>query len=122
VATAGYITLVGAAAVGLLLAIGISSPPALRLFRRTLLRRTGSAALTTAELCRQWQDSYRALQAATTDAARLRIVEIRQHCLDELELRDPDGLNAWLESTSSPAGDPSRFLSTNIEDIPPIDG
>ena len=65
---------------------------------------------TTAELCRQWHDSYDALQAATTPIARLHVVMERQRCLDELECRDPEGLSAWLASAASAAGDPSRFL------------
>jgi hypothetical protein len=41
---------------------------------------------------------------------RLEIVKARARCLDELERRDPVGLQAWLESSASPAGDPARFL------------
>jgi hypothetical protein len=50
------------------------------------------------------------LRDAATPAARLHLVELRQHCLDELERRDPAGLSAWLASTASAGGDPSRFL------------
>jgi hypothetical protein len=64
----------------------------------------------TAELCRQWRDSYEALRQARTDNQRLRIVMERQRCLDELGRRDPEGLQAWLSSAASAAGDPARFL------------
>jgi hypothetical protein len=65
----------------------------------------------TAELCRQWIESYGELSRATSSAARLRVVMARQRCLDELERRDPDGLHAWLSSAASAGGDPRRFLS-----------
>ncbi|MEU4196842.1 hypothetical protein AB0E69_33415 [Kribbella sp. NPDC026611] len=44
----------------------------------------------------------------------------RQRCLDELERRDPEGLNAWLGSTASAAGDPSYCL-THSDAEPPAD-
>jgi hypothetical protein len=113
VASAGYIVLLGSAGLSLLVILGVTSPPALRWVGRRrghLPGRRRSAALTTAELCRRWQDSYEALRDATTAAARLRIVEARQHYLDELERRDPHGLNAWLGRNASAAGDPSQFL------------
>ncbi|TCC21584.1 hypothetical protein [Kribbella sindirgiensis] len=64
----------------------------------------------TAALCKQWRDSYDALRDARTDNQRLRIVMERQRCLDELGRRDPEGLQAWLASAASAAGDPARFL------------
>lgn len=66
----------------------------------------------TADLCRQWRDSYDALRQARTDNQRLRIVVERAHCLDELGRRDPEGLQAWLASAASAAGDPARFLKS----------
>jgi hypothetical protein len=67
----------------------------------------------TSELCRQWLDSYDALSQASNTQARLRIVRTRQRCLDELERRDPDGLQAWLASSASAGSDPRRFLTDN---------
>lgn len=117
VAVTGLAAVIGGlVAGGLLLVLAASSPPVLRWYGRRL-RRTPAAAkdewppLSTAELCRQWQDSYEALREAATASARLRIVEARQRCLDELERRDPDGLNAWLASAATAASDPSRFLT-----------
>ncbi len=66
----------------------------------------------TADLRRQWRESYEALRQARTDKQRLRIVLERQHCLDELDRRDPEGLQAWLASAASAVGDPSRFLKS----------
>jgi hypothetical protein len=114
VACAGYVVLLGPAGPALVVILGVTSPPAMRWLGRRLGHVPGrlyNGALTTAELCRRWQDSYEALRAATTAAARLRIVEARQHYLDELERRDPRGLNAWLGENASAAGDPSRFLA-----------
>ncbi|MFI6826447.1 hypothetical protein ACIBG5_05060 [Kribbella sp. NPDC050241] len=114
VACAGYVVLLGPAGPSLVVILGVTSPPAMRWFGRRLGHVPGrlyNGALTTAELCTRWQDSYDALRAATTAAARLRIVEARQHYLDELERRDPRGLNAWLGKNASAAGDPSRFLA-----------
>jgi hypothetical protein len=125
VACAGYVVLLGAAGPGLVVVLGATSPAAMRWCGRRLGhipgRLDGSGALTTAELCRQWQDSYEALRDATTAAARLRIVETRQLYLDELERRDPVGLEAWLGGNASAAGDPSRFLARDGEDVPPAD-
>jgi hypothetical protein len=115
VACTGYVVLFGPVGPAVVVVLGLTSPP---LMRRCGLRlghipgrRYRRGALSTAELCRQWRDSYEALRYATTATARLRIVEARQHYLDELERRDPLGLRAWLGENASPAGDPSRFLA-----------
>jgi hypothetical protein len=79
-----------------------------------------SPTASTEEICRQWQESYAAMNAVA-GAARLRIVMARQRCLDELERRDPAGLNAWLSSSAASAGgNPRPFLSANADD--PADG
>jgi hypothetical protein len=120
VACAGYVVLLGTAGAGLLVVLGITSPAAVRWCGRKLGRIPGrfgvSRALTTAELCRHWQESFEALRYASTADARLRIVETRQYCLDEFERRDPVALKAWLGDNASAAGDPSRFLIRNGED------
>ncbi|WP_328996194.1 hypothetical protein OG394_16225 [Kribbella sp. NBC_01245] len=124
-AIAGFAVLLGVGVVGLVLLVGMTSPQAIGWCGR--LRGTSSAkakvqadrpskdtrtsTTSTSELCRQWQATYDALRRAESPEARLRIVQARQRCLDELERRDPDGLHAWLESNASAAGDPSRFLA-----------
>ncbi|MFG1912356.1 hypothetical protein [Kribbella sp. NPDC048928] len=91
-----------------LLAAG--SPPAVRWCAQTLsIGHRDVLQRSTADLCRQWRDSYEALHRAKTGRQRLRIVLERQLCLDELGRRDPEGLEAWLTSAAS---DPSRFLKT----------
>ncbi|NUR96816.1 MAG: hypothetical protein HOV67_16345 [Kribbellaceae bacterium] len=123
---AGYLVAVGSVVLikflgmGALVLLGVAlatSPSAVRLFGARLVRsrRTdplSEATVSTRELCRQWLDSYEALNQASTAGARLRVVMARQRCLDELERRDPDGLQAWLASSSASAGsDPHRFLT-----------
>ncbi len=114
-AIAGMGAVLGIGVTGVVLIVGLSSPAAISLYRRSLQRAPKTEAppitISTAELCRQWQDSHEALRRATSADARLRIVQARQRCLDELEKRDPEGLSAWLASTASAAGDPSRFLT-----------
>jgi hypothetical protein len=66
--------------------------------------------LTDAQLCTAWRISFSALEKASTEQQRLRIVAERQNCLDELERRNPHGLAAWLASGARAAGDPTRFV------------
>jgi hypothetical protein len=103
----------------------ITSPPAVRWYVDSPSRpqpgELAESTTSTAQLCRQWHDTFEDLHQATTPAAQLRIVTARQRCLDELERRDPDGLNAWLSSTASPAGDPTRFLRMDQSKTPPAD-
>ncbi|WP_433158419.1 hypothetical protein [Kribbella sp. CA-247076] len=105
----------------LLLLVGATSP---RVVGRVLPRVTGAPAsparaVSTRQLCREWHDSYLSLRQARTPAARLRIVLARQQCLDELERRDPDGLQAWLASAASAGGDPARYLTDTRPENPP---
>lgn len=67
-------------------------------------------SLTDAQLCTAWRVSFSALEKARTEQQRLRIVEERQDCLDELERRNPHGLAAWLASGARAAGDPTKFV------------
>jgi hypothetical protein len=122
-AIAGLGFALGVVVLPLVLALVVTSPPVVRWYGDSLSRpqpgELGASATTTAQLCRQWHDSFEDLQKAPTPTARLRIVTARQQCLDELERRDPDGLNAWLSSTASAAGDPSRFIRMDQSKAPP---
>jgi hypothetical protein len=71
----------------------------------------GLAGLTDGELCAAWMESCRGLRDAPL-AQALSYVQTRQEYLDELERRDPAGLQAWLASTASAAGDPRPFISS----------
>ena len=115
VLAAGLAVVLGASVLWLVLLLGATSPPVVRWGR--WMRGTGGTSgcrdvpeRSTADLCRQWRESYDALRQARTDVQRLRIVMERQRCLDELDRRDPEGLQAWLASAASAAGDPTRFL------------
>lgn len=64
----------------------------------------------TAAICWTWRRSYVALQQAHQVDDRLRIVLLRQRCLDELSARDPNGFRAWLSAGARAASDPSRYV------------
>ncbi|WP_350274997.1 hypothetical protein [Kribbella sp. HUAS MG21] len=111
----GLSTVLSPAVLALAILLAVISPRAIRWYcvklgARSPAGRPEEADRAIGELCREWHESYEALQQATTPTARLRIVMARQRCLDELERRDPEGLQAWLSSTASAAGDPRRFL------------
>ncbi|NEA32674.1 hypothetical protein [Streptomyces sp. SID13031] len=120
-ALAGLALALGTVVLLLVLTLVITSPPAVRWYGDSHRGELDESVTSTAQLCRQWHDTFEDLHQATTPAARLRIVTARQRCLDELERRDPDGLNAWLSSTASAAGDPSRFLRMHQSEAPPTD-
>lgn len=63
-------------------------------------------------LCSAWRTSYVALQQPLTLPCRVRVVDRRQEFLDELERRNPRGLEAWLASGARAAGDPTRFITS----------
>lgn len=67
-------------------------------------------AMDDAALCLAWRMSYLALERPLPFASRLRWVERRQECLDELERRNPSGFSAWLASGARAAGDPSKYI------------
>ena len=117
----GFLIAVGAAVLIRLLGLGAlvmfgvllaTSPPAIRLYGERVRRgKMPDATVSTRQLCREWLDSYDELNRAPTSKARLRVVMARQRCLDELERRDPAGLQAWLASSASAGSDPRRFLT-----------
>ena len=63
-------------------------------------------AIDDADICLAWCSSFVALQRASTPAARLRIVEVREVYLDLLERRDPEAFATWLASGARAAGHP----------------
>jgi hypothetical protein len=68
-------------------------------------------AMQTRELVRDWRRSYVALEQAVDPATKMALVQARQGFLDELERRNPAGLQEWLESGARAAGDPTRYMS-----------
>ncbi|WBQ08300.1 hypothetical protein [Kribbella sp. CA-293567] len=126
VATMGLGLLIGAGGViSIALLLGLGSPAVVLWCGRRLgwtatepkfTDTRVSPTASTADICREWQETYTALNTVNS-TARLRIVMTRQRCLDELERRDPAGLNAWLSSSmASAGGNPRPFLSTNADD------
>lgn len=112
VAGAGLLALIGPSALLIGLLMGAGSPPVVRrLFSKADDHVDELRDQSTLMLCRQWQRSYDELRAEPAIPRRLEIVQARARCLDELERRDPAGLQAWLASNASAAGDPARFLS-----------
>lgn len=71
--------------------------------------------LSNQELCLEWRRSFTALQLATGPTDRMRVVEVRQLYLDEMERRSPAALQAWLGSGARAAGGPERFLRQHPE-------
>lgn len=64
----------------------------------------------TAAICWTWRRSYVALQKADRDDDRLRLVLLRQQCLDELAVREPIGFHTWLTGGARAASDPTRYV------------
>jgi hypothetical protein len=64
----------------------------------------------TAAICWTWRRSYVALQQARQLDDRLRIVLLRQQCLDELAAREPSGFRTWLSAGARAASDPTRYV------------
>jgi hypothetical protein len=60
-------------------------------------------------LCIVWRESYWDLRDQTSCEALLRVVRLRQRCLDELERRDPAALRAWLEHGARASGGPEKY-------------
>jgi len=63
------------------------------------------------ELCWAWRRSYPLIDRARHPQDFLRVAELRQRYLDELERRDPVGFRNWLEAGARAASDPARFMS-----------
>jgi len=62
-------------------------------------------------LCLAWRRSFRLLEASFSAAERLSVVEQRQHYLDELHRRSPEGLKAWLDSGARASGNPLPYVA-----------
>jgi hypothetical protein len=68
------------------------------------------AGLSPGELCILWRSTFWELKKQHTADECLTLVTLRQSCLDEIDRRDPSGLQAWLESGARASGGPERFL------------
>ena len=69
-------------------------------------------ALDDRQLCRLWRESFWRLRGAPNDDGALRLVLLRQACLDELTRRHGPGVEAWLASGARPSSGPDKFLGS----------
>ena len=68
------------------------------------------------QLCREWCESYRALQDTASRRKFLRIVEQRRRHLDEMERRNPAAFAVWLASGATASDNPLPYLrQTNVD-------
>lgn len=126
-AMAAYVVLLGRAALLLVLLAAVTSPPAQGWWRRRFASprpavRPVSAVVTaeepdpspadmsTAQLLAVWRRSCWDLKGATTARARAQVVARRQDCLDELERRHPEAVQAWLTADARAIENPARFF------------
>ena len=74
------------------------------------------STLSETKLCYGWRVSFLALQRAHHQqdmVAALRLIELRQHYLDEMERRNPSGFLRWLRGGARPASDPTRYMAAD---------
>ncbi len=64
------------------------------------------------DLCLAWQSSFLALQRCHSVEARVRVVDSRIACLEELERLQPDAVHAWLADGARAASNPTKYLSS----------
>jgi hypothetical protein len=63
------------------------------------------------QLCRLWRESFWDLRQPAPPATLLRLVALREACLEELENRDAPALRAWLDSGARASGGPEKYLA-----------
>ncbi|WP_027862104.1 hypothetical protein [Marmoricola sp. URHB0036] len=63
------------------------------------------------QLCRLWRESFWILREPASPVTVLRLVALREACLDELERRDAAALHAWLESGARASSGPEKYLA-----------
>jgi len=132
-----YVSLFGAAACLLFLALAGCSPPGIHRFTRWRARHTTAhqspddvqdsiqdgrapaspanqdhviATMSTLQIVTAWRRSFWDLREATNCRVRAEIVNRRQAYLDELEGRDPEGLRCWLDAGPLAADNPTKFF------------
>jgi type III secretory pathway component EscV len=132
-----YISLFGAAACLLFLALAGCSPPVIHQFTRWRARQATAsqrqadvqesiqdgrahplpakqddaiATMSTLQIAIAWRRSFWDLKKATNCRVRAEIVNRRQAYLDELEGRDPEGLRCWLDAGPRAADNPTKFF------------
>ncbi len=72
-------------------------------------------SMSTPELVAAWRGSGWQLRTCRSAADMTHLVRLRQAYLDELERRDPAGVEAWMRSGPRVGTDPGTFLSADSE-------
>jgi len=89
-----------------------SADPEPRVERPPVVTSPGPLALECLDdhaLCVVWRESFWELRNQTTPEGLLRVVRLRQHCLDELERRDAAALQSWLRHGARASGGPEKY-------------
>jgi hypothetical protein len=73
-------------------------------------------SLSDQELCSSWRVSYTFVLSVSASVTGVELVNLRQAYLDELERRNPRGVQAWLANGARAAGDPTRHLAPRPSD------
>lgn len=68
------------------------------------------ADLSTTDLCHLWRVTYWMVKDLRSPVRTLRVVELREAVLDELERRRPDAVTRWLTAGHHEADGPARYL------------
>ena len=63
------------------------------------------------QLCRLWRETFWILREPASPVTVLRLVALREACLDELERRDAAALHAWLESGARASSGPEKYMA-----------
>ncbi|HET8560469.1 MAG TPA: hypothetical protein VFL69_08140 [Marmoricola sp.] len=66
--------------------------------------------ITDSDLCHAWRRSFVELQTSRSVTRRMRVVQLRQLYLDELDRRHPKQLRTWFASGARAAGNPLPYL------------
>jgi hypothetical protein len=72
-------------------------------------------SMSDAELCQAWRRSFATLMSTHSVGRRAVVVSLRQVLLDEMDVRHPTGLQAWLLSGAGAGGGPEQFLGHGDE-------
>ena len=79
------------------------------------------ARRSTLEIAAAWTASHELLCRTSSPDGRARIADLRRAYLDELELRDAEGVGRWLRSGQALDGDVAGYLAARDRDEPEPD-
>lgn len=70
--------------------------------------------LSSAQLCRAWRISFLAIVSAKSESELEELAQKRRLYLEELEVRNPAGFRAWLETSPAASSDPEPYLLNRV--------